>query len=239
MKNLIEIPANERRIVTGSIAEMLGWLDSHPNTGAKFVSLHACNLMTADNGKLTAAARTDFPDGIVRETYRSYSIGISYANALNKGRLNEVLELAQGMNIDPATVELDYVIPGEIWKGAGKRYIHSHHCLIHVGKPHGTGTGRLYIWASPRVNPNGDMTAYKGFWQNAKTGEILTDADVQDFVPASERGTTTVEVAGVTTQVKRPYYRAQGLEGVQAIVYDNTIFKVNDWTGAVVPIPPE
>ena len=224
-----------KQVASGSVGDLVDWLESHPNKGNKMLGVWVDNLLTADNGKMNKKSRVTgeativaFPQGIRRESYRTYALGVIYGNAVNTGRVQAAEMVATRLGIDPDAVEIEYFNPEGLWKGAGAKY--STYTVIH--KP----SGKLYFAGRPAQDGEGNVKVLESIWRNNSDNRIITLDDVRDFLPPKYDSFTTVEVGGMTVKVEKPPYRCQSLEGVKGVVYANTAFLVTDPSGCVAPI---
>ena len=218
-----------KQITSGSVQDLVDWLESHPNKGNKIVGVWAENVVDTLAAGRESGLRTEdvYPEGISRESYRLYSLGVIYGNAVNNGRVKAAIAVADRLQI-PDDIEIEMFYPEKLWKGAGAKF--STYTVIH--KP----SGRLYFAGRPAEDANHNVKVLSEVWRNVATRQVVTVDQVQQYLKEQHRGHTTLEVAGVTVNVEKPPYRCQKLSGVKGVAYADTVFLVTDSAGCVAPI---
>ena len=232
--NFYETITAGKEIRTGSVFDAAAWLESFPLTGTRICGIWSNNHLTTENQKLGYFGRVSyrptsrvFPQGIYRESYRIYCLGIVWANSVDKGREKAAIEVADAMGLDPAEIEVDSFIPQGLWKGHGKRY--SNYTVIHDTKR------TLYFRGRTAMDENtGEPKILMSEWRDASNDAIISLEDCVEFMPERHGSFTEIEVGGARVEVAKPFFRCQSFEGVRGIVYNNNAFIIEQ----PLPIPP-
>lgn len=202
------INRTSKEIIEGTEDELVTWLDRLPK-GNKIIGLEAVN--PAKLLKKSRETKESNPFGaVLHATYRTASLGVIYSAAVNRARVAAVSDWMDDNCID-YDVEIDYFHPESLWGGKGER--ESSHIVRH------SGSGRRYLAFRPHK-----LIAER--WQGID-GSVLTLDDLRPFLPSPKAtGTVSVDVEGSTIEVEKPPFRCQGLDGISAVVYGNTVFQV-------------
>ena len=133
--------------------------------GARIVS-----LKTKTDVKLLAASKAKFPKGISKIASRNGTIGAKYQNAVNNKMAGE---------FEGEISELPFFEAESLWKGKGRSV--DNFLVEH------TGTGDRYLKFLPKLDNDGFNRTESIYVDNA-TGEEISKADFEEFLPKSSTG---------------------------------------------------
>lgn len=204
------------KTINGTIEELVSWLDAE-GRGNIIVGISSKNSVpTLKKNRVTGQP---FNGEIVRESYRTYSLGIIYANAVNTANTRAAEQVCDILGVDASAAdEIEYFNPAALWQrkdgtSAAERvnkYVVQH-----------KETGRLYVAGRP--HQTGEKVLADRWTLN---GVEIDPKDYADVMPIPSKSYCDITVAGVAVAVAKPPYRTQSLDSLVALNWKGITFKI-------------